>query len=361
MKKSIFKLLILLTITSLILLFFIGCKSPDSTEFEERIKALEEELAKKESEETSPEEAPPEIITDTEQMEEEEAEAEESDDEDVDTDSDTDVDKEAPTISLAIYEGPTLDGSICYYRIEATVTGSPTISFSKDDSGGAWGSKKVQININNPGDTYNLTATATNSEGSVTDSITLSWGCAVPAPDPIVKNVDKGVDASLSGYIIVTQGIYINSQINVGDSTNNLPVNAYLSFDIEDPGDIDGITIKDVSMIIPIALIKNNPELVPGFKVIIGVCDYGNSLDYPADQTNPDYIGVKTLDATNPLADFNFSTNTLKNELQKAVDVDKKWFQIKIGLFDTSANDTPDYYRINKSDIILHIEYEIPG
>lgn len=85
--------------------------------------------------------------------------------------------KEAPTISLAIYEGPIIEENICYYRVEATVTGSPNpaVSFSKDDGGGVWGSNKVQINLNYPGDTYTLEATATNSEGSATDSITLSW------------------------------------------------------------------------------------------------------------------------------------------------------------------------------------------
>jgi hypothetical protein len=49
--------------------------------------------------------------------------------------------------------------------------------FSKDDSGGAWGSKKVQVNINDPSETYTLTATATNSEDSATASMDLSWGC----------------------------------------------------------------------------------------------------------------------------------------------------------------------------------------
>ena len=78
--------------------------------------------------------------------------ADADDDADADTDDDADVVKEAPTISLAIYEGPLPIESVCVYRIEATVTGSPNpnISFSKDDSGGAWLPKRVQVNINNP-------------------------------------------------------------------------------------------------------------------------------------------------------------------------------------------------------------------
>ena len=92
--------------------------------------------------------------------------------------------KESPTITLEIYEGPiysSADG-VCYYRIEAIVTGSPTPSvvFSKDDSGGAWGPKKAQVNLSNTTETYTLTATATNSEDTASDSIELSWGCPLP-------------------------------------------------------------------------------------------------------------------------------------------------------------------------------------
>jgi len=89
---------------------------------------------------------------------------------------------EAPAITIEIYEGPTYSSAddVCYYRVKAIVTGNPTPSvvFSKDDSGGAWGSKKVQINLGDPAETYTLTATATNSEGSDSDSIDLSWGCS---------------------------------------------------------------------------------------------------------------------------------------------------------------------------------------
>lgn len=89
--------------------------------------------------------------------------------------------KSAPTISLSIYEGPAYSAAdnVCYYRISATVTGNPvpSVSFSRDDSDGAWGSKKVQINLHS-GESYTLTATATNSEGSATATINLTYGCS---------------------------------------------------------------------------------------------------------------------------------------------------------------------------------------
>ena len=87
----------------------------------------------------------------------------------------------APTIKLEIYEGPTYSpaDNVCYYRIKATVTGSPvpTIAFSKDDSGGVWGTDRVQINIHE-GESYNLIAVAKSSAGVASDSILLTWGCS---------------------------------------------------------------------------------------------------------------------------------------------------------------------------------------
>ncbi len=373
MKKSILKLLIIITITSLILLIFTGCKSPDSTELEEgieklelekTIKELEDELAKKEAEEASPEEKEesPAIVTDTEEVEEEPSEEEETGDEDADADSDSgadpvvDADKEAPTISLAIYEGPTLDGSICYYRVQATVTGSPTVSFSKDDSGGAWGSKKVQININNPGDTYTLTATASNSEGSDTDSIALSWGCAIP---PTEKDVDLGADIILSGYIIEDVGSYSGNQFSgIGDANNNKQIMSFLSFNISSISNLDDVTIKDVSVTIPISSIVNNPEM-SGDKVYIGVYDYGNSLDY-ADLGLGGTL-IEILYNSDSLTDLNFSSSGLKDELQKAVNIDKKWFQLGIYLNYVSFNSIEDVYIIPVDTVVIHIKYEIPG
>ena len=87
---------------------------------------------------------------------------------------------QVPTIRLEIYEGPTYSpaDNICYHKIRAIVTGNPApdISFSKDDSGGAWGSDKVQINLHE-GESYTLIAVAKNSAGTASDSMLLTWGC----------------------------------------------------------------------------------------------------------------------------------------------------------------------------------------
>ncbi|MCG9478684.1 MAG: hypothetical protein K9H14_00565 [Actinomycetia bacterium] len=109
------------------------------------------------------------------EIEKDQEEAEEENEEDQEEDL-----AEAPTIKLKIVEGPTFseEDKVCYYKVSAETTGipEPEISFSKDDSNGAWGSNKVQINLKN-NNSYTLTATASNSEGSSSDSIALTWGC----------------------------------------------------------------------------------------------------------------------------------------------------------------------------------------
>ncbi|MBM3707422.1 MAG: hypothetical protein FJW69_03630 [Actinobacteria bacterium] len=87
----------------------------------------------------------------------------------------------SPTIMLRIYEGPVYSefDDICYYRVEAVVTGDPepTVTFSKDDSSGVWGPLKTQINLKRNSPNYTLTAIAKNSVGESVDSISLYWGC----------------------------------------------------------------------------------------------------------------------------------------------------------------------------------------
>jgi hypothetical protein len=88
-----------------------------------------------------------------------------------------DISKKLPTLKIIIYEGPVIvDNDMCYYRVEAMVTGDPypVIKFSKDDSNGTWGKNKAQVNLKN-GESYDLVVTAFNSVGTVRKHINLTW------------------------------------------------------------------------------------------------------------------------------------------------------------------------------------------
>lgn len=110
-----------------------------------------------------------------------------------------------PSIKLQIYEGPTYSQTddVCYYRVEAIVSGNPvpSVTFSKDDSNGSFGSKKVQVNLTKSSPNYTLTAKAINSEGEATAKIDLTWGCG-PTNNP--PKIDKLSLISMGGVIINT-------------------------------------------------------------------------------------------------------------------------------------------------------------
>jgi len=106
----------------------------------------------------------------------------EADDQESDPPQDNDDEKELsePTIELSIYKDATYspEDDVCFYRVKATVTGNPRpdIKWSKDDSHSSFGDDITQVNLKR-GETYTLTATAINSEGSKTASIELVWDC----------------------------------------------------------------------------------------------------------------------------------------------------------------------------------------
>jgi hypothetical protein len=165
-KNRIYMLLVLITVivffTTAALCNMCAAETEEKIGTEEETEESQEEILEGESPEVSEEESSEEEVEE-EDEEEEEAEYEE------------------PTIQLEVYEGPIYSSAddVCYWRVRADVTGVPTpvVEFSKDDSSGAWGPRKAQVNIEDPSDSYTLTAVATNSEGAASDSIVLSWEC----------------------------------------------------------------------------------------------------------------------------------------------------------------------------------------
>jgi hypothetical protein len=140
-----------------------GSEDEDKAEEEE---AEEEEITKEEAEEETEE-----TVEETEEKEGKEESEEEAAEEE---------EKTAPTIALVIYQDATAADGICFYRVQANVTGNPTpeVKWNRDDSGGVWGERKAQVNLSDPSETFTLEATATNSEGSDKASVDLSWGCS---------------------------------------------------------------------------------------------------------------------------------------------------------------------------------------
>ena len=378
MKKSILKLLIVITITSLMSLFFAGCNSPEITEFEESkspeiaeleeiVKALEEELAIKEAEDASPGE-----------------------------------EEETPTIELEIYDGPNYSESydMCVYYIVAVIyipvapiqgslaTGNPEpeIDFSKDDNVEELGSGrgvKVSVKV---GESYTLIAT--NSEGTASDSITLLGECREevaeegeageeepaeeeepgdeeasdeakveepaevapetelePKPVPIEKNMEIGVNLSRSGYTITGEGTYLGAPLAyLGDWDNDQVVFCFFYFDISSLSSQDNVTIKKMWYTIPIIKYVNHPELgSPYIRVY-------------AEETE-----VISLGFTKIVVDQDAPDPKVAAELQKAIDMGKQNFILKFVPEDISANGIKDYYKIHAFNVVLNIKYEVPG
>jgi len=240
MQKSFYLPLVLLLISVIICFQLAGCNGTEPQDEVSEEAATEEaegeggdeeegeetpdgeETSKEESsDENGDKEEPEEPTSDKEQKEE----AGENDEEE------TSESKEAPAIELSIYEGPLYseEDDVCYYRIEAIITGNPQpeVEFLKDDSNSAWGEGKCQVNLYNPEDTYKLIATATNSEGSATASLDLCWECEleedVEAPDLMTSNLQDLIqsvemEALLRPYVIL-------SPVNIGYAIKNDGIN----------------------------------------------------------------------------------------------------------------------------------------
>ncbi len=83
-----------------------------------------------------------------------------------------------PKLNIQIIEGPVIleDASLAYYRLSAKVSAYPgaSLSFSKDDSFGAWGPNIVQINLL-PEETYDLKVVSSNEIGTTSAVVRLDW------------------------------------------------------------------------------------------------------------------------------------------------------------------------------------------
>jgi len=242
---------------------------------------VDESLTKEEPpEEEPPDEEPPDEEPLEEEPPEEEPLEEEPLDEEPPEEEPPDEELSEPTIDLEIYEGPIYSEAdwVCYYRIKAIVTGNPNpeVEFSRDDSGGSWGTTKCQINLHDPSETYNLTATATNPEGTASDSIELSWGCE----EEIIEEEEGPNIVKLQpehiGYIVYPSGINSTTLI-IGDSISNTDVRGYFAFDLSP---IRGKTVETMTLTLENPIKYGEPEI---FKGKIYLCVITSYLPLDAD------------------------------------------------------------------------------
>ena len=339
MKKN--KIYVLLSILTVIFLFSFSaiCNQCAAATEEEKTDVEEEATSEKE-------------VTEEEETTEEGTEEEEV----------AEGDREAPAIELEIYEGPTLHEGICYWRVQANVTGkpSPTVEFSKDDSDSAWGSKKAQVNLYDPSDTYTLTATAKNSEGEATDSIELSWGCDVlevadgdgdgdePEPEPDEESI--AAVENISGYIWEDGSTYPDSEVRMGDSHEDLYVRGYLSFDIRE---LHGKTVQEADINFTNIRQHGDPSSFAS-EIVVKVFNYVRLDAWDLRKGGTYLVSIPLSDTSATI-----TGTTLRNELQDVLDNDiRDYFQIKLGLDgETDDDGFPDCSRIYCDDAILHIVY----
>ena len=217
---------------------------------------------------------------------------------------------EAPTITLVIYEGPaSATGDVCYYRVEATVTGSPApaVTFSKDDSGGAWGSKKVQINLTKASPNYTLTAKAKNSAGEANTSIDLTWGCGpLKVEKTLVLNPSILGTVGPSGF--VAPGVVI-----IADSEFNTDWRGRFAFDVSALG---GKDIKSAKLKLSPNSISDPPCDFRG-DIVIYYNDFLPDLT-ASDYASAGYAGPQSF-AWN-VRPLEFSTDFLRDKVKERAD-----------------------------------------
>jgi len=230
---------------------------------------------------------------------------------------------EVPTITLDITEGPTYSPSdgVCYYRIKANLSGNPTpdVEFSKDDSNGAWGQYIAQVNLVDPSDTYTLTVTATNSEGTATDSMNIIWQCATQTTATI-SQIPGG------GHIIKDSFVQHYLYTMTGDTAADETFRGFLNFDISPLAGKEVISAK-IEFINPEVYtdtIFGDPfsfiEKIKVESVYWGTDDIEIS-DY-------DLPGTTLGEYDTP--EFTCSTDQLINALNDSIDNSRDRFQIRI-------------------------------
>jgi hypothetical protein len=282
-----------------------------------------------------------------------------------DTSSDGDVKGEAPTIRLEISQGATYSSAddVCFWRVEAFVTGDPApdISWSKDDSLGAFGDNIAQVNLSS-GESYTLTATATNSAGSESAYITLNWECDGESEDEteVVEDVHAygysvAAEQSLSGFIIQdTEVVTGTGSVHIGDNIDDMQLKGYLSFDISTLSDI---TVEYATLTFSNVELIRSPEDI-GTILRVKYFAY-DTLDLDDFEVGGVTIGDREIVGMSTII-FNVDDSpSFLETLNSAInDPDTDYYQLKFGINgSTNGDGRSDKIVFDVSETILEIIY----
>ena len=323
-------------------------------------------------------------VEDMEEAEEEITEDEEETDEDEEVVEEQENQGEVlegdllpPDLSIFIYEGPIYSAAddVCYYRIASELYGNPypELIWGKDDSNRTLGWDRAQVNLRR-GETYTLTATATSVEGTVTRTLDFEWGCdneevADGGDGEDGEDQDSGEEILEMNIPLVEEGFetvtlfkwyssggwgYNEQLIFPGDDVwggEEGGTQGFISFDITS---LVSAKIEDAVLTMTCSAIREDPS---GFnKFYIGslywgekqpnIEEYDSAIDRKIAEYPSSGNGNITCDNT-----------VLKEEIQKAINLGRSRFQLKVYFSGSNINNQGDLRLYEKSDIALNVKY----
>ena len=171
----------------------------------------------------------------------------------------------------------------------------------------------------------------------------------------VAREAELIADASLSGSIRQGEAVITDGKYRAGDTNNNKQLKGYLSFDISG---LRGVSVLDVRLDMPVFSIFNNPGNVSE-SLNIKVFDYGDSLDLGDFVVGGTHLITFNISATQREDILSVSENAiLKNTLQDAINANKTWYQLKLGLLRETNNDNSgDYIIFDSSTTLLKVSY----
>jgi len=210
------------------------------------------------------------------------------------------------------------------------------------DSSGADSAKTISVYV---GD-VEAPETTQSTPPPATTATTESPPTTTTEPQQSNFNLTKKTDEG--GYLEYGGQTYPGGNVYAGDSDNNRPCMGFISFDITG---LSGKTVLSAALTFSGASVHDNP-LSYLDSLWINIVEWGAE---PIVQSDFNLVGVAVQSFTNP--SITCSSETLKSELQKAINAGKSRFQIRVhfsGLY-TDNDNRKDGWEYTQASINLNI------